>query len=40
VCRRLGELGVVDVPVLEMARHINDPEFAEATAHKLIELML
>jgi len=31
---------VGSVPVLEMDRHINDPEFAEATAHKLIELML
>src|SRR4051812_45837512 len=28
-----------DIPVVEMANRINDPEFAEASARKLIELM-
>lgn len=28
-----------DIPVVEMANRINDVEFAEASAHKLIELM-
>lgn len=28
-----------DIPVIEMANRINDPEFAEASARKLIELM-
>ncbi len=28
-----------DIPIVEMANRINDPEFAEASARKLIELM-
>ena len=28
-----------DIPVVEMANRINDPEFAEAAARMLIELM-